>query len=137
MMDNSQIAAMLRSMADAISGPAISPTDAPPGFVFVSPTGVHGFGKARLWPEPHPEKGETLLGYAGRCMNVLDANGKPYYQSGRYGPILTAAGRFDGMSMAEALDRITYPDDWFTQEELDKIAELAARDQDHGFSPGG
>jgi hypothetical protein len=136
-MDNAQIAAMLRSMADEISGGVPAANEAPPGFVFVTPTGAQAGGKTRLWPEPHPEKGETLLGYAGRCMNVIDSTGKPYYQSGRYGPILQGAGRFDGMSMAEALDRITYPHDWFTQAELDKIAALAERDKDHGFSPGG
>jgi hypothetical protein len=128
-MDISQIAAMLRSILTEIDGgaPSPSPNQAPPGFVYVSPTGPQGAGKSRLWPLPHQEQGETLLGYAGRCMSVMDGNGKFYYQPGRYGPILQGAVS-NVANMAEALDRITYANDWATQAELDQQARLAERD---------
>ena len=110
----------------------------PPGEVAVNPTGPRGLGTTRFWPEPHPEKGETLLGYAGRCMKEIDTiTGKPFYQPGRYGTIIQGGGKWDGMPFAEALDRITYPYDWFTEKELADIAVLEARDVAEGnrFSP--
>ena len=100
-----------------------------PGFVVVSPTGPKGAGKHRYWPQPHPEQGEMLLGYATRCMNTNDPmTGKPCYQNGRYGPILQGACDIDKYTFAQCLDKVTYSDDWFTQEELDRYAALAARD---------
>jgi len=99
-----------------------------PGFVIVSPTGAQGVGKQRYWPQPHPEQGEMLLGYATRCMNTINAStGKPYYPMGNYGMILTG-GADSEKTFAENLDKFTFPNDWFTQEELDRNAALAARD---------
>jgi len=133
-MDTQAIIAMLESIIAELGGGAVAPEAPPPGFIAVSPTGPHGVGKTRYWPMPHPEQGELLLGYATRCMKVLDGTGKPYYQVGRYGPILQGAPV--GANMAEQLDKITYSADWMTQAELEMAAKLADRDAGHGFSPG-
>jgi hypothetical protein len=138
-MDVPQVRSMIAAVIAAIDGAAAAPVSGPPpGFVYVNPTGPQGSGKTRLWPQPHPEQGELLLGYATRCMNVIDATtGLPYYQPGRYGPILQGAGA-GAPNMADALDRITYPTDWMTQPELDAQAAQVARDKAGGdhFSPG-
>ena len=99
----------------------------PAGEVGVNPTGPRGLGTTRFWPEPHPEQGEMLLGYAGRCMKFIDpTTGKPVYPAARYGPILLGAPA--GANFAEQLDKILYPYDWMTEAELEQDAKLKARD---------
>ena len=93
-MDIAQVRSMLASILAEIDGgvPGAQTTQAPPGFVYVVPTGPEGAGKARLWPQPHPEQGEMLLGYATRCMNTIDQTTTlPYYPRGQYGMILQGA----------------------------------------------
>jgi len=138
-MDIAQVRSMLASILAEIDGgvPGAQTTQAPPGFVYVVPTGPEGAGKARLWPQPHPEQGEMLLGYATRCMNTIDQTTTlPYYPRGQYGMILQGAAH-GNPNFAEALDRIHYQRDWMTQAELDNAAALAARDAADGnvFSP--
>jgi hypothetical protein len=130
-MDSTTIIGMLQSVIDAVRGTGggeVTSLVAPPGFVYVNPTGPEGADKARLWPTPHPEKGEMLLGYATRCMNTVDpVTNLPIYPRGQYGMILQGAAK-GNPNFAEALDRIRYPRDWMTQADLDMAAALAARD---------
>jgi hypothetical protein len=139
-MDPAQVIAMLQAVIAQVQGETAtpSPSTPPPGFVAVSPTGPQGAGKTRFWPQPHPEQGEMLLGYAGRCMNTIDQTTHlPYFSAGSYGMILQGGGN-GAANMAEALDRIKYPMDWMTQAQLDAAAAATARDNATGahFSPG-
>lgn len=134
-MDNQAIIAMLQSIINELGGAAPA---TPPGTVAVAPTGPQGAGKVRFYPEPHPEQGEMLLGYATRCMNTI-VDGKPLYQPGRYAPIMSSAP--DGANFAEQLDKITYKGEWMTQAELDMLAKLQEQDRlsnanfGHGVRP--
>ena len=133
-MDIAQVTVALRNLLAEIEGnaPAASVSQhAPPGFVCITPSGPLGAGKSRLWPQPYanlanPRNGEMVLGYSTRCAKLTDpTTGKPYWQAGRwpslpgFNPYLTDSG------MAEMLDRQTYPDEWMSQEDLDRRAATA------------
>jgi hypothetical protein len=127
-MDNATIIAVLQSLINELGG---AKPVTPPGTVAVAPTGPKGAGKVRFYPVPHPEQGETLLGYATRCMNTI-VDGKPLYPAGRYAPIMQSAP--EGANMAEQLDKIAYKTEWLTQEQLDWYAAAAERDRAQGES---
>ena len=110
------------------SGPAAAgaPEVPPAGFVFVKPTGVLGAGKVRLWPAVlAPQNGVTEgpWGYAYRLADMTP----PLFERGRammVGQYMTARN----LSMPEACDFLTHPQDWKTQAEMDAEAAAALRD---------
>jgi len=141
-MDASILIAKLQAIIAELSG-SPPPLTAPPGYVAVRPTGPRGAGKVRFWPEgwPNlgsPRDGEMILAYADRCSRIVDpATGHPFWQHGRW-PSLPGFDPYQAPSgMSEMLDRLTYHDDWATQEELDMAARLAERDAagKNQFSP--
>ena len=138
-MDNLQIAASLRSLADQIAGSAQPAV--PPGFVAVHPTGPKGAGKVRFWPEVTIVNGTGDINYLSylnrmqRTPNTITNDGKMFCTPGNYGDAFS--GKDQDMPYPDHADKHMYPFDWFTQEELDKIAELAARDAGASWGAGG
>jgi hypothetical protein len=131
-MDVAKVTDMLRAALAELGG---GPVATPAGFVAVAPTGPQGSGKVRFWPSMAP--GEMAWGYADRCSKTINPDTHfPFYASGRETIIGSAQAKWGG-TIPETLDRLTYPYEWMTQEELDTAAALAARDAAEGnrFSP--
>lgn len=143
------LAAQLRAIADQLDGAAASapPPAAPPNMVIVRPTGPRGVGKTRMWPDPNAvlnyagQPVETITGYASQ----INANwGSTHFDFASQAGLIYLIT--DGMRQAvkpgrdgfpELLDRLAYPKDWQTQDEIDRAAAEAARDKASGatFSP--
>jgi hypothetical protein len=132
-MDSNAVITILQSLINEIrAGSGEASAVVPPGMVAIRPVGAHGQGKVRFWPQPYanlvnPATGEMILAYADRCSTTVNpATNTPYWVHGRwpqvagFNPYTTPSG------MAEMLDRQLYPDDWATQEELDRQAAVAA-----------
>ena len=134
-MDAAQALALLQPVIDALTG--IANTGAPPpGYVFVKPTGPLGAGKVRLWPAvENPQNGVTEgpWGYAYRLAGM----NPPLFDRGR-AMMVSATVTKRGLTIPEACDFLTHPQEWKTQAELDEEDALAARDAAAGstFSPG-
>lgn len=114
--------------------------EVPPGMVAVRPTGAHGLGKVRFWPALATDGviTEGPWSYAERLAKMKDpATGKPFWITGRDQIVsMTCSARSAStLSIPEAIDFLTYPDDWLTLEELEQAA--AARIRDAGASWGG
>jgi hypothetical protein len=125
-------------LAGGVSGepPATEP---PAGFVAVRPTGPRGAGKVRFWPVTIPED-INYLSYLNRMMRIVNpfsVKGEMFCTPGQWGDGLYPDPALQNVAYPDHADRHMNPFDWFTQAELDKIAALAERDRDHGFSPGG
>jgi hypothetical protein len=134
-MEIKDIIAKLQAIITEIGGGTVTTADAPPGFVYVVPTGPRGAGKRRLWP--NVMEGEMAWGYAQRMEKTIDPlTGFPYYPMGRYVSIGPAQSAWGG-TLPETLDRMTHPFEWMTQEELDMHDKLVERDRRQGsdFSP--
>ena len=100
----------------------------PPGTVPVKPTGVHGAGIVRYWPEPKPAEGETAWGYMIRMSRTKDAGGLYWFPPqliGSYG--LMAAAFPAEMPWPEQADRLTHRHEWLSQAEIDAETEAARR----------
>jgi len=109
--------------AAAVSGlltPQIDQTlpNVPGGWVQVSPKGVHGVGKVRLWPANPP--GEGPWSYAERLAKII-VSGKPLWQAGRDMSVSMAMNAHN-FTAPEAVDYLTYTDDWRSQAEIDALA---------------
>jgi len=134
-MESKDIVQKLQAIIAEIGGGPVTEATAPPGFVYVNPTGPQGAGKHRLWPDV--VEGEMAWGYAQRMEKTINtATGLPYYPVGRYVIIGPAQSAWGG-TLPETLDRLMHPYDWMTQQELDMDAALKARDAASGrdFSP--
>lgn len=137
------LADQLRAIADQLdqtvhASPAAEAI--PPGYVAVHPTGPHGEGKMRLYPEPKPEEGWPA--YLGRCNSTLgwgsEALGMALFGGSSY---IFADTKGDANNPADwpaGADRFRYPDDWASQALLDSLARQRAADKASGvsFSPG-
>jgi len=133
-MDTQGIITKLQAVITELGGGTVTDATAPPGFVYVKPTGPQGAGKQRLWPQV--VEGEMAWGYAQRMEKTINPlTGFPYYPTGRYVIIGPAQSSWGG-TLPETLDRLTHPYEWMTQEELDMDAKLKERDsKGPGFSP--
>jgi len=89
----------------------------PGGWVPVRPMGVHGAGKIRMWPANPP--GEGPWSYADR-LSKLVIDGKQLWQTGRYMSVSMAMSAHN-FSAPEAVDFLTYTDDWRSQAEIDAL----------------
>lgn len=138
------IADQLRAIANQLDATVTSPVAgaAPPDHVEVRPTGVHGAGKVRYYPDPAKvmnyagQPVQTLPGYASQAQEVWRS---PHFDMQRHGGLLYA-GFVLVSGPAEfpaALDKLAYPDDWKDQATLDYEARLRERDRQIGatFSP--
>lgn len=144
-MDTAQIATALRALLAEIDGaPTPTADDAPPGFVYVKPTGPRGAGKRRLWPEiveTISAGGITApsgTGYARRMSTTFNPDtNRPYFEGHSIWLVGDVQSRYGG-TFPEVLDRMMYPFDWMPQEELDRQEAMAERDRAEGnrFSGG-
>jgi hypothetical protein len=101
----------------------------PPGTVPVKPTGVIGSGKVRFWPEAKasvPPSGnvELFWSYCLRMSETKAPSGENYVPA-IYRQQIGAWFLGGGPSPAQlaqypaACDRWVYPEDWYTQAEID------------------
>ena len=112
------------------------PAAIPEGMVAVRPTGPRGAGKVRFWPVVEPTGDINYFSYLNRMtrtVNPFSGKGEMFCTPGQWGDAFSGVNQ--DMPFPEHADRHMNPFDWFTQPELDKIAELAARDA--GASWGG
>jgi hypothetical protein len=123
-------------LAGGTAAPAAS--EPPPGFVAVHPTGPRGAGKVRFWPVVEPTGDINYFSYLNRMtrtVNPFSGKGDMFCTPGQWGDAFS--GTNGDMPFPEHADKHMNPFDWFTQAELDKIAELAARDAGASWGAGG
>lgn len=130
------VAQLLAQLLEREAAPAALPlaSEVPPGHVAVRPTGVHGQGKVRYWPDP-----QTLLNYEGKPVETLggyalqaNAKGCRFFDFASQAGLIMMGLPWQPAGPAqypEALDRVAFPDDWKTQKELDYDAALKERDR--------
>ncbi len=126
--DLAQVLALILERLDHLAGTGRSPAAQPDGFVAVSPTGVHGAGKVRFWPETKPDasgRPEQYFGYVNRMQRTLNSAGKPYWPVGQWGDALLGGADPADNNQVRA-DKHTYPSDWWSQIEIDRQAAVAA-----------
>jgi len=139
--------ARLTALINEYTG-AATPIEVRPGYVAVRPKGPRGVGKVRFWPEViHQDAADpgkyydlNYLSYLSRMTrtpNPFADDGRMFCTPGQWGDAFQPSEANKNRSFPDHTDAHMNPFDWFTQDDLDQQAALAARDAEgHGFSGG-
>jgi hypothetical protein len=106
------------------------------GEVEVRPTGVNANGAVRYWPATkvftNAKGGQSgdinYFSYLNRMMETINpVDGNPFCTPGQWANALNPVKYADDPSFQVRADRHMHPADWYTKEEIDRDAKIAAQ----------